>query len=89
MILGKFTLYKGEETAEIEFEFENENVCAVHINLINAIEATKLIAAETDKVKMEIEEVYREVKGKTAFKIDLFVNELTLEPPTPSNSTLS
>ena len=51
---GKFTLYKGDETAEIDFEFETENVCAVHLNLFNAIEATKTIAAATDKIRMDI-----------------------------------
>ena len=51
---GKFTLYKGGETAEIDFEFETENVCAVHLNLFNAIEATKTIAAATDKIRMDI-----------------------------------
>ena len=31
--------------------------------------------------------VYRDIKARTGFKIDLFVNELTLEPPSTGNST--
>ena len=86
---GKFTLYKGEETAEIPFEFESENFCAVHLNLFNAIEATKTIAAATDKIRMDILSQHREVKARTGFKIDLFVNELTLDPPGSNLATNS
>ena len=86
---GKFTLYKGEETAEIPFEFESENNCALHLNLFNAIEATKIIAAATDKIIMDILSQHREVKARTGFKIDLFVNELTLDPPGSNPTTNS
>ena len=84
---GKFTLYKGADTAEIPFIFEYENIFAVRLNLFNANEATKLIAAATDKIRMDILGVWREVKARTGFKIDLFVNELTLDPPGSNPTT--
>ena len=87
---GKFTLYKGSETAEMDFLLESENVCAVHINFANANDATKAIAMETSKIRLDILSQYRETKLRTGFKLDIFVNELTLaEAPTSGNSTTS
>ena len=85
---GKFTLYKAgdsNETAEINFKLETESVCALHINLANAIDTTKAVAMETSKIRMDILSAYGETKLRTGFKIDLFIKEPTLIPP--ANST--
>ena len=85
---GKFTLYKGNDVAEMDFLLESENVCAVHINLNNANEATKAVALETSKIRLDVKAVYRETKLRTGFKMDVFVNEMTLvAPQIISNST--
>ena len=57
--------------------------------MFNAIEATKSIAVATDKIRMDILSLHRGVNTHTGFKIDLFVNELTLEPPGSNPTTNS
>ncbi len=90
---GKFTLYKGEEIAETEFTLAAEDTCIVYINYANAVEATKAIASQADKIRMDITGVHRETKGRTGFKLDIFLDEITMEVPdsntpgTSSNST--
>ena len=86
---GIFTFYKGNQTTELDFIFETEDTCAIHINLANANEATKAISSEADKLRLDIISLHRETKGRTGFKIDVFLNEITLTPPSSGNSTIS
>ena len=70
---GKFTLFKGDETAEIDFKLDTESVCVLHIILANAIESIKAVAMETTKIRMDILDMHKDVKLRTGFKIDLFI----------------
>ena len=81
-------MFPGKQTAEIPFELETEDTCIVHINLDGAVNATKTIVENTDKIRMDIISVHKMTEPvRTGFKIDVFVNELTpLEaPPTTAN----
>lgn len=83
---GKLTFYNGDITSELEFRFEAEDVCILHFNLANANEATQAVAYNADKLRMDVTSVFRDVKGRTGFKMDVFLNEITLAPPTNSTS---
>lgn len=79
---GKFTFYNAEaQTADISFLLAAENVCAVHINLSGASEAVKAISSATNKLRLDIITVFGGVKLRTGFKLDVFVEELTLTLP--------
>merc|ERR1712227_252724 len=79
---GKFTFYQGDKSAELSFTLETDRTCLVHINMAGVDADIKAIADKTDRLRMDVESVHKMTEPvRTAFKIDLFVNELKLEAP--------
>ena len=77
----------GDKTEEIAFKFETDDTCLVHINLAGAVQHTRDVAYNADKLRMDIISVQKPTDPiRTAFKIDIFVNEIKFEMPTNSNS---
>ena len=83
---GTFKFFKGQESADLPFEFTTENTFAIHIILSRSTDPLHAISLETDKIRMNIDPGFHSVtKSRTGFKIDVFLKELTLVPP-PSNT---
>ena len=84
---GTFKFFKGQETADLPFEFTTEDTCAIHIILSRSTDPLHAISLETDKIRMNIDPGFHSVtKSRTGFKIDVFLKELTLVPPPDSNT---
>ena len=79
--------YLGDKTEEIAFKFDTDDTCLVHINLAGAVQHTRDVAYNADKLRLDIISVQKPTDPiRTAFKIDIFVNEIKFEMPTNSNS---
>ena len=79
--------YLGDKTEEIAFKFDTDDTSLVHINLAGAVQHTRDVAYNADKLRLDIISVQKPTDPiRTAFKIDIFVNEIKFELPTNSNS---